>query len=98
MVPLKFSSSRQSAIRNPQFSDPLHLQPALADRPDFFPAAVFGENVSPRRISGKIRPTLWNLRAATARALVLEENDLAARGERWRGDNRAQACKANQCS
>ena len=72
-------------------NDPPDLQPALADRTHFLFAGLFGEDVSARKLPREIRSTVRPLRSTTSGAALLEETNLAARGQRRGNNNSAEA-------
>ncbi len=76
----------KSEVRSPKSEnseiDPADLQFALADRSAAFFAGISGENVSSRRLSRKFWPAFRTVRPPALRTILLEEIDLAARGER----------------
>src|ERR1700732_3789948 len=89
-VQQRFSFSPRSAI-----NDSLHLQPALADWSFVVSAALSRQDVSARRLPREIRTTLRNLRSSPLCAPLLEETDLVACGQRWRGNDCTEAIWTN---
>src|SRR5438067_521757 len=91
MLSVRRSMARLKFYFFPQFAnDSIHLQLALATRPDLFSARLSGQNVSSRRLSRKVWPAPGNLRLPIGRAIVLEKIDLVARGQRRRSDHRPE--------
>src|SRR5262249_6084445 len=82
-------------IRVPQFSDPFHLQSALADRANLFSARLSGEDVSPGRLPKKIWSATRNLRPSVARIVIPAKADLASRSQCRGGNDCAKTGRAN---